>query len=174
MRAPRLITLLVTSAFATIAGCGGADEQAGKPRTSAQPQTATSAGTATGTTSAATRTVRHGHSDPAPGRAVQVYFEALSRRDGDTACRYIGEGMKRAALRYVDRVLKDSSIKTCGAAHEKVIGRATPAGLRKIRNVEILSSTVEGSFATVKVKGAGRDAQLTKIGGRWLITGGIF
>lgn len=172
LRAPLscLGALLVTAAVATTAGCGGDDDKPDEARTastSAQATTATSASTRPPATQGA-------KNDPAPGRVVQDYFNALSERDGDAACEHMGDKMKSAALRYVKTNLKQRSIKTCAAAVEKIVSPNTTADLRRIRNVEILSSRVEGISATVKVKRASRDALLTKIGGRWLITGGIF
>ncbi len=168
MRTTRLIALIASVAVATTVGCGG-DDDAGKGTTSATSAPATTAATTT-----ATPTPKGARNDPAPGRAVQAYFNALSRREAGRACTYMGASMKRAAVRFAKTSLKDRAVTTCAAALETILKPSSAADLRKIRDVEIISSTVEGIAGTVKIRRASRDALLTKTGDRWLITGGIF
>jgi hypothetical protein len=82
--------------------------------------------------------------------------------------------MQRAAVRFATVTMKKRGIQTCADALREVIKPAGPAELKKIRDVDIISSTVKGASGTVKVKSASRDALLEKTGGRWLISGGIF
>jgi hypothetical protein len=164
----RLTALLVAASVAAFAGCGGDEDEPGKAASTpdAPPATVTATTGAQGTTT----TPKGGRADPAPGRAVQAYFNALSRRDMDAACALMNPAMQRAAVRSV----KGSSVKTCVQALTAIVKPSSAADLRAIRNVKILSSTVSGNTATVKVQRAVRDAVLTKSGERWIISGGIF
>jgi hypothetical protein len=179
MRTSKLTALLALAALATTAGCGSDKKKTDKAdaaTTSAQTTTATTASTTPSKSSTASTTpaaTDGGASDAEPGRVVQEYFNALSKRDSTGACVYMGDEMKRAAVNFVRSALKTTSV-TCADAIDKILKPQKPAALAKARNLEILSSKVKGNFATVKVKGALRNALLTKRGGRWLITGGIF
>lgn len=104
---------------------------------------------------------------------MQAFFNAVSKRDGKTACTYMDEGMQRASVTFSAKNTK-GTIKTCADAMVELVRQASASDLRKLVDVEITSSTSAGISATVTVKRATRDALLTKTGGRWLITGGIF
>jgi hypothetical protein len=178
MRTPLLTALLLVVAIATTAGCGGNDKKTDKANastTSAQSSTTTSTTDTTATTTApSTSDADGGTSDAAPGRVVVEYFNALSKRDSKGACTYMGGEMQRAAINFVKSALKATTVSNCADAIAKIISPQTAAALAKARNLQILKSTVHGNSATVKVKGAVRNALLTKRDGRWLITGGIF
>ncbi|MDX6690857.1 MAG: hypothetical protein QOG15_2314 [Solirubrobacteraceae bacterium] len=176
----RLAALLVLVAVATTAGCGGKDKKAdktGTSTTSAQATTATSPSTATGPTSTTTTPgagADGGTPVSAPGRTVQQYFNALSKRDMSTACTYMGDAMKTAATNYAKSALKKPAVSTCEVALQEILKPQKDATLAKLRDLQVLKTSTHGNAAAVRVKGAVRNALLTKIAGRWLITGGIF
>ena len=167
MRAKPLLPLL--AAIALLAGCGD-DNKA----TSTTPGTATATTPATGTTAAVPDTVPKGAIGAATANeAVQRYFSALAVRDGTAACKMLSTKVQRQAVVFALTTSK-GKIRTCGAALQRIISTLTDKQLRRLRNVEIGRSAVTGGRARVRPKGGTRDARLTRIDGRWYISGGLY
>lgn len=172
MRSSRLTGLILVAAAATTAGCGGDD---GPSSTGTSTATNTQETTSTGATTTATTASKEGTDDPAPGRTVQAFYNKMSQRDGDGACTYLNEDQRQVAIRVVrKRFTAARDVKTCGDALQASVAPVSDAQLRILRDVKILRSTVAGGLATVGVRRAPSDILLTRHGGRWLISAGIF
>jgi hypothetical protein len=168
MRSSRLAGLALAAAVAMTAGCGGDDKKA--DTTTASATTATESSTTP--TQTQTTPSENTKNDPSAGRVVQAFYNAMAQRDGNKACTYLNQDLKQTAVGVVRR--SNRTVKSCGPALTASVSRNTAAQLRTLRNVKILSSTAEGALATVKMKSAPRDVLLTRDGGHWLISSGVF
>ncbi len=163
--APLTLLLAATVLAAAAAGCGGDDKKTDSANT------ATTAKTSTTPDTIATA-VPKGGGGPTPNDTVRAYFNALSEKDGDTACTLLSTKVQLQAVIAVG--IRRNGEKPCGRALERVVRNRSAKDLKTLRNLQMSKSVVKGDTATVRPKGADDDAQLTRVGGRWYITGGLF
>jgi len=166
VRANCIMLLLAASLLAT--GCGDDDDAKPKPNAGANSNTAPAAAadTTEATTATATRT-----SSTGPDATVRDYFIALAAREGDKACSLLTNGARRQAIAIV-QTSKKTTFKSCAPALRAAVAPADADALVPA-DVEITKSTVDGDRAKVRVKRSVLDIELTRLRGRWYISGGF-
>ncbi|MGH2841622.1 MAG: hypothetical protein ACRDKY_12445 [Solirubrobacteraceae bacterium] len=158
MRRSARALLLAVAVIA--AGCGG-DEK----------DTTTGAST-TPSATASTDAAPAGGGAPTPADAVRGYFKAIAGHDAARACNLLSTKVQRQAV--ASARIPGGAAKDCARALEKIVAGVRERDLRRLRDVKISKSAVSGDTATVRPSGTTREAQLTQIGGRWFITGGLY
>jgi len=159
----RCITPLLLAAGLLATGCGDDD----KPKTDAGAR----ANSSTVPVAPADTATAPGTSATGPDATVRDYFIALAGRDGDKACGLLTKGAQRTAVALVQKQTK-KTFTSCGPALRAIVP-ATKKQSLEAADVEITKSTVDGDRAKVRVKRAVSDIELTRIGGRWHISGGF-
>lgn len=81
------------------------------------------------------------------------------------------KGARRQAIAIV-QTSKKKTFKSCAPALRAAVAPADADALEPA-DVEITKSTVDGDRAKVRVKRGVRDIELTRLGGRWYISGGF-
>lgn len=109
-----------------------------------------------------------------PGETVQTYFRALADGDGKTACDQLTGDLERQALAYLAELLPEFQATSCEEALDELAENLGGDEADVLRDAKIVDTQEDGDTATVEVEGATSDAQLTKSGGRWYISGGLF
>ena len=162
MRAGCLTLLVAAGLLAT--GCGDDD----KPKTDAgaRANSSTAPPPPAETTATAPRTSATG-----PDATVRDYFIALAGRDGDKACGLLTTGAQRQVLALAQKSTK-KTFTSCGPALRATVTAADARRLKAV-DVRIAKSEVDGDRATVRVKRGVRAIELTRLGGRWYISGGF-
>jgi hypothetical protein len=105
---------------------------------------------------------------------VKTYFSALADADGARACSQLDSAEQRLILDQVQTRAPKVGAKTCADALTALGEQLPEAAKDKLRTAELSDVSIDGDAATVTIKGATSDAKLTKSGGRWLISGGLF
>jgi len=165
------LTLLVAAGLLAT-GCGDDDKtktDAGAntstaPAAPADPTAGPAAAADTATTAARTGST-------GPDATVLGYFTALAGRDGDKACGLLTKGAQRQVLALAQKSTK-KTFTSCGPALRATVTAADARRLKAV-DVRIAKSEVDGDRATVRVERGVRAIELTRLGGRWYISGGF-
>lgn len=105
--------------------------------------------------------------------ATQAYYSGIAEGDGSAACQHLTEDIKRAVVKGVARTAPN--VKSCEDAVEQVGSSISGKGKQELTHLsEHIAVKVSGDHATVRQKdGSGSPVDLTRVGGRWLISGGL-
>lgn len=106
-----------------------------------------------------------------PSAAVKTYLTALANGDGATACGALTPALESQEL----KLARSQGIKvsSCPNLVSQLRAHITSAQRAVLLNAKVNRVTVQGSTATVTVKGATQPTTLTKSDGKWLIAGGV-
>jgi hypothetical protein len=106
-----------------------------------------------------------------PAAAVNTYLKSLANGDGAGACSVLSPALQSKEL----TAARSSGIKasSCASLFAQVRAHLTSSQRNKILGAKVASVNQSGNNATVTVKGARAPLMLQKIGGHWLITGGV-
>ncbi len=111
------------------------------------------------------------HNASTPSTAVTTYLTALANGDGATACGSLTPSLQDQELKLArSQGLKASS---CPDLVSQLKAHITSSQRTLLLNAKVSRVSVQGSTATVTVKGATHPSMLTKSDGKWLIAGGI-
>jgi len=108
---------------------------------------------------------------------VSSAVSGVAEGDGKQVCDRLTAGAKRQILVLLaDNPLgfPDIKAKTCTEGIEKLHAALTPAQRNILVDGEVGDAKVDGDKAKVRVIGVGMQADLQKIDGTWMITGGLF
>lgn len=105
-------------------------------------------------------------------KPVEVYFSALADGDGEKACEQISGEAQREMVGQLSGLVPEAGAATCPDAVEALAGNL---GLDEKALLEdaAFKVTLDGDRATVAPDGGTEAADVEKIDGRWLITGGL-
>jgi hypothetical protein len=104
--------------------------------------------------------------------SVKTYLTALADGDSKKACAQLTPGQTRRVLAAAKKIPQLRTAK-CPEVFDAVSARLGPDEKALLRKVKVTDVTVRGSTATTRLQGAPRTPELTKSGGRWLISGGL-
>ena len=100
---------------------------------------------------------------------VKTYLAAIANGNGTTACDQLTNGEANQAL----QAGASLGAVTCAQAVQDASGNLGGNGKQTLLNAHVINVQVTGNTATADLQGGTQTVQLTKIGGRWLISGGI-
>jgi len=109
-----------------------------------------------------------------PEGTVKTYLKAFADGNGKQACDQLTGDAKRQALDYAATNLPELNATSCEDALTAIAKNLGGDEKGLLRDAEISKTTINGSSATVSLKAGSNDAELTKTGGRWYISGGLF
>lgn len=106
-----------------------------------------------------------------PSATAKTYLSAVGNGDGKTACSALSPDLQQKALQGA----KASGLKanTCPDLFSQVKAHLTSDERKRFLNAKVTSVSQSGNHATLTVAGASDSPALTKIGDKWLITGGV-
>ncbi|HZU40600.1 MAG TPA: hypothetical protein VE992_06095 [Solirubrobacteraceae bacterium] len=106
-----------------------------------------------------------------PDAAVKTYLTGVGSGNGAQACSVLSDTLQKRAL----STAKSQGIKasSCSQLFSMVKAHLTAAQDKLFMTAKVSKVQSSGNHATATVAGAGSTPQLTKTGGKWLITGGI-
>jgi hypothetical protein len=127
---------------------------------------------------AAVMTAGCGGSDASKAQdTVSTAVSGLAKGDAKKVCGQLTvPAQRRLLVLLADNPLGFPDIKAtnCLDAITKLHAKLTPAQRNVLVDGEVEKAKVTGDKATVHVTGAGMTANLQKINGKWMITGGLF
>jgi SnoaL-like domain len=97
---------------------------------------------------------------------VKAYMSAVADGDGEEACEQLTERGRREIAEGLTEVTGGEG---CAGAFESLHARAGERALRRLRNAEVTSVTVDGDTATLRIEDAPHPPKLRKIDGEWKI-----
>jgi hypothetical protein len=118
-----------------------------------------------------------GGDEAAAEETVSTAISGLGEGDAKQVCDQLTVGAERQILALLaDNPLGFPNIKakTCTEGVGKLHAALSPAQRNVLVDGEVGEAKVTGDRATVRVVGAGMQADLQKIDGKWMITGGLF
>lgn len=112
-----------------------------------------------------------GGSTSSPTSTVKTYLTSVANGDGAAACGALAPTVRATILQEARaQKIKASS---CANLFAQVKSHMTAAQRKQFLGAKLSLASMNGNTATVNVAGASSQPTLTKVGGRWLITGGI-
>jgi len=108
---------------------------------------------------------------------VSTAVSGLAEGDGKQVCDQLTVGAEKQILVLLaDNPLgfPDINAKTCTEGIEKLHAALSPAQRNILVDGEVGEAKITGDKAKVRVIGVGMEADLQKIDGTWMITGGLF
>ena len=112
-----------------------------------------------------------GGGNSSPTETVKRYLTSVANGDGAAACDALAPPVRAKVLQEArSQQIKASS---CADLFSQVRSHMTAAQRRQFQGAKVSVASSSGNTATVNVAGASSQPTLQKIGGRWLITGGI-
>jgi hypothetical protein len=114
-----------------------------------------------------------GSDQAAVQQTLTTYLHALADGDGVKACSQLttSEAIQFAA--YVGQQDPQIDSSNCAAAISALSGSLGGDGAAKLRNATVDNVKVSGDSATADVVGGTTTPQLSKVAGRWFISGGL-
>ena len=103
---------------------------------------------------------------------VETYMTGLADGDGDQACDQLTGDAKRALVDQIATNLPEIDSISCPEVLEQLSGVLGEDEKGQMRDLEV-TATVDGDTATATVEGGTSDVELTKVDGKWLISGGF-
>jgi|SRR5579884_1579347 len=100
---------------------------------------------------------------------IKTYLAAIAHGDGKTACAQLTSDVARE----LSHAAAGLGATSCPQAVRAVARHLSGHAQQILLNAQVTSVQVSGHRAAAHVKGATRVFDMTKIGGRWLISGGI-
>ena len=100
---------------------------------------------------------------------IKTYLADLAHGNGPAACNQL----TAAATQELASAASGSTPKTCPGAVEEAAKELKGDEAQTLLDAKIIDVHVDGNTATANLKGGTRAAQLTKVNGRWLISGGV-
>jgi hypothetical protein len=106
-----------------------------------------------------------------PSATIKTYLNAVGSGNGQAACDTLSPKLQQQAVQSA----KATGIKadTCAQLFSQVKSHLTADQRKKFTNAKVIKVKETGNTATVSVEGASSSPELTKTGGKWLITGGV-
>ncbi len=106
---------------------------------------------------------------------VRSYLEAVVDGNGQRACEQLTDAVQRRIVDRFSEGAPSAGITSCEQAIGAVIAYVRSTELAEPVEIKVERVTVDGDSATVRMRGATEDAELTKTDNAgWLISGGIF
>lgn len=100
---------------------------------------------------------------------IKTYLAAIANSDGTTACDQLTNGAANQVL----QAGASLGAVTCAQAVQDASGNLGGNGKQTLLDAQVINVHVTGSTASADLQGGTQTVQLTKIGGRWLISGGL-
>ena len=115
-----------------------------------------------------------GADDAGPEDVVRTYLEAVADGDGERACDQLTDDVQRQAVDFLSAQLPQLEASSCADGLGQLaedLGEEEKDGLRDPGEA---SAEIDGDTAIVRFEQGTTDAELTKEGDSWLISGGLF
>lgn len=107
-------------------------------------------------------------------QTVTTYLTALADGNGARACSQLTDTEALAVVSSISQQLPELNVSSCADAMTKVSRSLGGDGAAKLRAAKVTNVKVAGSSASATVAGGSTTARLTKVGGHWYISGGLF
>lgn len=109
-----------------------------------------------------------------PAAVVKGYLNALADGDGKTACAQLSPARQRFAVKALLRPTSlDNFAADCPDALKKASRDYRPEEQKLLRKATVTKAKINGRTAKLKSSASG-ELTLTRSGGRWVISGGIY
>lgn len=105
---------------------------------------------------------------------LRTYLGAVAEGDGDKACDLLTGEAKRQALDAFATDLPELAPTSCGDGLTKLAESLGEDEKQLLRDPGEIEVDVTGETATATLEAATQEAELTKSGDTWLISGGLF
>jgi hypothetical protein len=106
-----------------------------------------------------------------PAASTKTYLTAIGKGDGKAACSALTPRLQQQAI--TSAKASGINVSTCPALFAQVRAHLSAAQRRRFADAKVTKVTQSGNGATVTVAGASSTPTLTRVGAKWLITGGV-
>ena len=106
-----------------------------------------------------------------PAATTKTYLTAIGKGDGNAACSTLTPRLRQQAI--ASAKASGITASSCPALFAQVRAHLSATQRRRFVDAKVTKVTQTGDTATVTIAGASSSPTLSRVGGKWLITGGV-